>query len=559
MKKIKALGQQASGRYVRRASVALGVCRAVIISGAFSGCVLGRMLTAGPDYEEPKLDLPSSFPHAQVANGGSGQPVDIKSSVDTKWWALFSDPLLNSLVVRSVESNLDTKVALSRIQEAKAMRATSILDFFPVVRSEASSQSYQQSSARLPFAPANLLQIDLYNAELNASWELDLFGRLRRIYESNDAAVDAAEAGHRDVIVSVIGQVATSYVEMRGLQEQLIIARKNAGNQSETLRLTQVLQVGGRGTELDTSRAEAQLQQTLSMIPNLEARLQYAKNRIAVLLGKNPGELDSELGDVKPIPNMTKQIAIGNPAELIRRRPDVRMMERSLAASTAKVGVAVSDLFPRVSFSGNLGYEARTVSDFGIDATVYGFGPRLSWAAFDIGRVFNQISAAEANVEGQLAQYKQMVLRALEEADNALILYGREMQAMGHLERAAEASDKATKIARERFETGVSDFLTVLDSERRQLEVDTSLAQAQTRVTLALVGIYRALGGGWEAVGNDANQGEGKDGGNEGSGNSDTLKTDTASTDNPESKGQSVEQDAEQAATELSPKNDLAS
>ena len=559
MKKIKALGQQASGRHVRRASVALSVCRAVIISGAFSGCVLGRMLTAGPDYEEPKLDLPSSFPHAQVANGGSGQPVDIKSSVDTKWWALFSDPLLNSLVLRSVESNLDTKVALSRIQEAKAMRATSILDFFPVVRSEASSQSYQQSSARLPFAPANLLQIDLYNAELNASWELDLFGRLRRIYESNDAAVDAAEAGHRDVIVSVIGQVATSYIEMRGLQEQLIIARKNAGNQSETLRLTQVLQVGGRGTELDTSRAEAQLQQTLSMIPNLEARLQYAKNRIAVLLGKNPGELDSELGDVKPIPNMTKQIAIGNPAELIRRRPDVRMMERSLAASTAKVGVAVSDLFPRVSFSGNLGYEARTVSDFGIDATVYGFGPRLSWAAFDIGRVFNQISAAEANVEGQLAQYKQMVLRALEEADNALILYGREMQAMGHLERAAEASDKATKIARERFETGVSDFLTVLDSERRQLEVDTSLAQAQTRVTLALVGIYRALGGGWEAVGNDANQGEGKDGGNEGSGNSDTLKTDTANTDNPEPKGQYVEQDAEQAATELSPKNDLAS
>ncbi len=474
-----------------------------------SGCALSRMLTAGPDYEEPKLEVPESFPHAQVADGGSGQAVDIKSSVDAKWWELFSDPLLNSLVGRAVESNLDTKLALTRIQEAKAMRATSILDFFPVIRSEASSQSYQQSSARLPFAPANLLQIDLYNAELNASWELDLFGRLRRIYESNDAAVDAAEAGHRDVIVSVIGQVATSYVEIRGLQEQLIIARKNAGNQKETLRLTEVLQAGGRGTELDTSRAEAQLQQTLSMIPNLEARLQYAKNRIAVLLGKNPGELDAELNEIKPIPNMTKQIAIGNPAELIRRRPDVRMMERSLAASTAKVGVAVSDLFPRVSFSGNLGYEARSVSDFGIDATVYGFGPRLSWAAFDIGRVFNQISAAEANVEGQLAQYKQMVLRALEEADNALILYGREMQAMGHLERAAEASDKATKIARERFETGVSDFLTVLDTERRQLDVDTSLAQAQTRVTLALVGIYRALGGGWEAVIKDASEQQG--------------------------------------------------
>lgn len=542
MKKITALGQQASAKNVRRASVAVGICRAVIISGAFSGCVLGRMLTAGPDYEEPKLNLPESFPHAQVANGGSGQPVDIKSSSDTKWWELFSDPLLNALVVRAVESNLDTKVAFSRIQESKAMRATSVLDFFPVIRSEASSQSYQQSSARLPFAPANFLQIDLYNAELNASWELDLFGRLRRIYESNDAAVDAAEAGHRDVIVSVIGQVATSYVEMRGLQEQLIIARKNAGNQSETLRLTQVLQAGGRGTELDTSRAEAQLQQTLSMIPNLDARLQYAKNRIAVLLGKNPGELDAELGDVKPIPNMTKQIAIGNPAELIRRRPDVRMMERSLAASTAKVGVAVSDLFPRVSFSGNLGYEARKVSDFGIDATVYGFGPRLSWAAFDLGRVFNQISAAEANVDGQLAQYKQMVLRALEETDNALILYGREMQAMGHLERAADASDRATKIARERFETGVSDFLTVLDTERRQLDVDTSLAQAQTRVTLALVGIYRALGGGWEVVGNDVNQVESKSGGNQGSGDSDTLKTDTANTDNPEPKGQSVEQ-----------------
>lgn len=476
------------------------LCRSIFVSVALSGCALSRMLTAGPDYEEPKLEVPESFPHAQVVDGGSGQAVDIKSSVDAKWWELFSDTLLNSLVGRAVESNLDTKLALTRIQEAKAMRATSILDFFPVIRSEASSQSYQQSSARLPFAPANLLQIDLYNAELNASWELDLFGRLRRIYESNDAAVDAAEAGHRDVIVSVIGQVATSYVEIRGLQEQLIIARKNAGNQKETLRLTEVLQAGGRGTELDTSRAEAQLQQTLSIIPNLEARLQYAKNRIAVLLGKNPGELDAELGEIKPIPNMTKQIAIGNPAELIRRRPDVRMMERSLAASTAKVGVAVSDLFPRVSFSGNLGYEARSASDFGIDATVYGFGPRLSWAAFDIGRVFNQISAAEANVEGQLAQYKQMVLRALEEADNALILYGREMQAMGHLERAAEASDKATKIARERFETGVSDFLTVLDTERRQLDVDTSLAQAQTRVTLALVGIYRALGGGWETV-----------------------------------------------------------
>jgi multidrug efflux system outer membrane protein len=344
-----------------------------------------------------------------------------------------------------------------------------------------------------------LREIDLYSAGFDATWELDIFGRVRRGVESNDAEIERAVAERRDLLVIVSAEVARTYVELRGTQGRLAVARRNAQNQRDTLEVVDSRVRGGTANELDLARARAQLASTVAQIPGLEATAARAIHRLGVLVGEPPTALVRELSAPRPIPTLPPVLQIGDPGALVQRRADIRAADHALHAATARVGVAKADFFPRVSFNGRVALEANVLKDLGKAGNEsYAFGPSISWAAFDMGRVNAYYQAAGARAEAAHARYRQTVLLALEDVESSLVTFGRERTRRELLREAASANETAAELARERYRNGLADFLTVLDAERRVLESDDQLAEGETRTASALVAVYKALGGGWQ-------------------------------------------------------------
>jgi outer membrane protein, multidrug efflux system len=343
---------------------------------------------------------------------------------------------------------------------------------------------------------------NVFSAGFDVAWEADLFGRLRSDRQAAAATVLAGEAGVRAAQVSVAAEVARNYFELRGLQEQLRVAKASLETQQAALKLVQARQSVGRGTAFDTERASALVQTTAAAVPALEAAAARTRYRIAVLTGQTPSALDVTLSASKPLPGL-KSVALGNigsPESLLRRRPDVAVAEAQLAAAAARVGVARSALFPRITLGGTIGLNAGRVSDLGdSSAFVYNLGANLLWSLLDFGRVRAQIMASEARSEAAAIGYEKAVLGALEETEGALSTYNRTQQQSDSLFSAAQSASKAAEIARARFDVGSSDFLAVLDAERELLAARDRLAQAQTAAALSVVGVYKALAGGWTA------------------------------------------------------------
>lgn len=444
----------------------------------------------GPDYKPPATDPAPQFD--QVDAGAFST-----ESAVAQFWTQFEDHTLQRLVDDALSSNHDLRIALTRVAEARALRGESRLDLAPTVTAGAGYSDQRLADAQL--TPGTPRDQKLYDAGFDAFWELDFFGRIRRSVEASNAELDVAEAGLRDAQVIVTAEVTRSYFELRGQQLQLDVARRNVDNQRETLELTSIRLEAGRGTELDTSRAQAQLSGTLASIAPLEAAVARSIHRLGVLTGREPGALRDILTPSQELPEIPRIAAVGDPAGLLRRRPDIRVAERELAASTARIGVAVADLFPRVSFTGSVGYVAANSGDLGDSGSdTYFIAPGISWAAFDLGRVRARIAGARARADGDLLRYQQTVLRALEETENSLVTHARARQRLEHAETAARASGTAAGIARDRFEGGVSDFLQVLDAERSQLEAEDRLAQTRTEAATSLIAVYKSLGGGWE-------------------------------------------------------------
>ena len=458
------------------------------------GVTLLNACAVGPDYKMPVTDAPKTFSQADTPEfSGKG--------VEVVWWALFRDKELTALVDQTVQHNFNLQAARANIREARALYLQAALNLAPIVTSHANYTDQKRSLGamnNLSYAPRGL---QLYNVGFDALWEIDLFGRVRRNVEASSDEVEAQEATLRDLSVSLIAEVARNYFQLRGLQNELAVAKKNAENQSKTLEITGVRLEGGRGTELDTSRAAAQLDSTRAIIPPLESAMYRTMHRLSVLTGQLPGALTQKLSQSAPLPRIPETIQIGNPAELLRRRPDIRIAERMLAAATAGIGIATADLFPRVTFVGTIALEASKLSAVGAGGSdSYSLGPRITWAFLDMGRVYARIKAADASAEASLAQYRQTVLGALEETENALVNYNRERARQVLLASAANASIRAEELAQFRFKEGVSDFLTVLDAQLRLLQDQERLAQSETATATALAALYKALGGGWETV-----------------------------------------------------------
>jgi len=448
-----------------------------------AGCAVG------PDYREPTLELPQRFDSAETNRYSNGD-ADL-----ARFWTVFGDAQLDKLVSRALYTNHDLRVALARVNEARALRGAARLDLAPTVTAGAGYADQRLSASQTGAGPRN---VSGYDASFDAFWELDLFGRTRRALEASNAELEAAAADLGDVEVSLVAELSRTYFELRGNQQRLAVAGRNVANQTETLALTQARLEGGAGTELDTSRATAQLASTRASIAPLQAAVARAIHRLGVLSGLTPDALRAELELPADLPLVPELTAVADPAQLLRRRPDIRVSERELAAATARIGVAVADLFPRVTFTGSIGVAATSFSGLNDSGSGTHFiGPGISWAAFDLGRVRAQIAAARARGDGALAHYEQTVLRALQETEDALVTHARSRDRLRELTQAANASQTAARLARLRYENGAVDFLQVLDAERSLLQAEDSLAQSRAETATSLVSVYKALGGGW--------------------------------------------------------------
>ena len=457
----------------------------IFVGALLTGCAVG------PNYHRPAETVDAHFVNASETGLAEGDPAE-------RYWATFGDPLLTQLVEDAVVHNPDLQAATANLRAARAARRLAGFDQYPTVTGNAAYAKVLESSQELPGYTFNQREFDTAQAGFDGLWELDLFGRVRRNVEAARAEVGAAEATLRDARVSVIAEVARDYFILRGLQDQLSLTRRNADNQASTVKLTFTRLEAGRGNELDTSRAVAEYQTTLSTIPTLEASIATTVYRISVLTGRAPTALSEQLSAAAPLPALPAFAAIGTPERLLRRRPDVRVAERQLAAATASIGVAMGDLFPKVTLVGEVGYWAPSFGQFGqSQARFFQAGPSISWAAFDMGRVLARIGEARAQTDAAVASYQSAVLNALSDAEGTMITYGRSQSRRVALQIAATASDKAADLAEQRFEGGLIDFLEVLDAQRTALSAELLLSQSRTDSATALIAVYKALGAGW--------------------------------------------------------------
>ncbi|AKF46534.1 efflux transporter outer membrane subunit [Pseudomonas fragariae (ex Marin et al. 2024)] len=441
----------------------------------------------GPDYQAP-----ATAP-AKLASAAQGN-YD-RSKVDRVWWQQFEDPTLNKLVARSLDGNRDLRVAFARLKSARAIRDDVANDVMPVVTSRASSDI---GKGQQPGITERRVNSERYDLGLDMAWEVDLFGRIQRQLEASDADQDAAEANLYQLQVTLIAEVVDAYGQLRGAQLREAIARDNLKNQQSSQDVTTQLRDAGVGNELDVVRAEARLAAVEATVPQLQAEQARQRNRIATLLGERPENLSVDLSPSK-LPAIAKALPIGDPTQVLRNRPDIRAAERQLAASTARIGVATADLFPRVSLSGFLGFTAGRGSQIGSSAArAWSLGPSITWAAFDLGSVRAQIRSADADAEGALANYEQQVLLALEESENAFSDYDKRQQRLVSLMRQSDASRSAARLASVQYREGTADFLVLLDAERERLAAEDAQAQAEIELYRGIVAIYKALGGGWQ-------------------------------------------------------------
>ena len=452
---------------------------------ALSACAVG------PDYHAP--DVAPAHIERAAATGFD------QSRFQAAWWRQFDDPTLDALVGEALSENRELRIAFARLRAARSIRDDVTNDRFPTVTAGAGAE---YGEAQQPGFGEERSSIERYDLGLDMAWELDLFGRVQRRIEASEAQSEAAEAELYQLQVSLIAELVDAYGQLRGAQLRERIARENLENQRNSHRLTEQLRDAGVGNELDVLRADARLAATQASLPQLQAQQTRATNRIATLLGQRADKLSVDLTP-RELPAIAKALPIGDPTELLRRRPDILAAERQLAAATANVGVATADLFPRVSLSGFLGFIAGRGSQIGSSAAqAWGVAPSITWAAFDMGSVRARLRGAEADAEGALASYEQQVLLALEESENAFSDYSRAQERLLALLRQSGASRAAAEQAAIRYREGTVDFLVLLDAERERLAAEDAQAQAEVEVYRGVVGLYKALGGGWQLASN---------------------------------------------------------
>jgi NodT family efflux transporter outer membrane factor (OMF) lipoprotein len=446
----------------------------------------------GPDYHAPSQSMPEAWksPPTTQASVTVQKPVEV-----ARWWTTFHDPTLDSLIQRATASNLTLEVATQRIREARGTVGIVRAGLWPNVNANADYARTGGGSQKWKSE---------WQAGLDAAWEIDVFGGVRRSVEEANANLQASVEDRRDVLVTLLGEVASDYILLRGEQQEVIIAYENLDVQQRNATLTRDKVALGTGTELDVVQAEAQVASTTAVIAGFETTEQQTIHALSVLLALPPRALDEELQPRGPVPDPPAVVPVGLPSDLLRRRPDIRRAERQLAAQTAAIGVATADLFPKFSLTGSFGYSARRIDLLGNwNGTNWSFGPSATWAIFDAGRIWSNIEVQNAIAAEAMATYRQTVLSALQEVQDVLVAYAQEQHRRVALSDAVDLNQRAVALATRRYKQGLTDFLAVLDAQRNLFASQDALVQSNRAVGTDAVALYKALGGGWEVEGDD--------------------------------------------------------
>ncbi len=443
----------------------------------------------GPDYKGTMPDAPLKW-HTDISHESKERDV---SRLRANWWKLLNDPLLTKFERQAVKGNFDLKSALEKIREERALYGVSSSKLFPYITGNASgSKSRSSENAGLG------KEANLFIAGLDAGWELDLFGGIRRKKEAAIADLEAAKYSMDGVMVSMAAEVGLNYVDIRTFQARLKYAKMNLAVQQHTFDLNQSRYGAGLVDELAVQQSLYNLEHTRSLIPQLENGLSVSMNRLAVLLGEKPGTLEKELSEVRPVPSVPLGVAIGIPAEVLRHRPDVKQAERELAAATARIGIAEADLYPKFNLTGSIGLRSVMMKDLlKWGSRTFNIGPSISWNIFDANGIRRNVDAQVARQHQALIHYKSIVLKALEEVENALTAFSKEQQRRKMLELAVKAAARANTMALDRFKAGLIDFSNVLDTQRSLMSFQDELASSTGAVTSDFIRLYKALGGGW--------------------------------------------------------------
>jgi len=480
-------------RTTYRTSLALCLCLPLLTSCA-----------VGPDFLHPEPKVSSQWLGQPPAAPSETAPT--AEHTLAQWWTTFNDPQLTSLIERSMQANLNLRMAESRIRQARASMGIAGADLGPNVNTAASlTRSRTPASSRSEVVTGNLYQMGF-----DAGWEVDLFGGLRRGVEAAGADYEAALENRTDVLVSLSAEVASNYLNLRSLQQRLAIARENLKAQEHSTELPRQRFKAGFASKLDLVRAEALAATTAGQIPLLEAQTRQTIYSLSLLLGGEPSALLEELTPDAPLPAAQAAVPVGLPSDLLLRRPDIRRALAKMHAATARIGVAKADLFPKFTISGALGYQnANSNSLFNTASSFWSLGPALNWPLFDMGRTRANLELKKAVQEEELLAYEQTVLNALREVENALIASTKEEEHRQAMVQAVAANRSAVELATALYTAGQNDFLAVLDAQRSLYAAEDALAQSSRTVSTNLVALFKALGGGWQTEETVAKDGSG--------------------------------------------------
>lgn len=445
----------------------------------------------GPEYGTPCAPTADRWIDADAAHVNSDE------TPSASWWAVFNDPVLDELIAAASRQNLGMQEAGERILEARARLAVARGGLFPQTQEAFGTFTHTQMSRTIA-KPIKVPFYDDWATGLNASWELDFWGRFRRGVEAAEADMQAAVEDYRDVLVLLQAEVAAAYLQIRVVQERIALARRNVQLQENTLALAELRFREGKTTKLDVTQAQENLAATRALVPQLDVALRESQNALCVLLGVPPYDLQSELG-FRPIPAAPPQAAVGIPAQLLARRPDVRRAERLVAAQSARIGIAEADLYPRIAITGTIGYESTNLSSLFQGTSLIGsVGPGFRWNILNYGRIRSNVRAEEARLRQLVLKYQEVVLKADQEVENAINRFLRAQERVRFLEDGVAAANESVALAESQYQVGKVDFQRLLDSQRALVQFQDQLTAARGEVVVSLVAIYKALGGGWQ-------------------------------------------------------------
>lgn len=459
---------------------------------AFYGCA-----AVGVDYVSPKTDMPSAW-HTQLKGGKTADD----EAVLNRWWAVFGDETLNSLADMAVKNNLDLKSAYYAVTSAKAKLKMTEADKLPTFSATGSATGYHYGDKSLKDR-----NVDSYAAGLDAAWEIDVFGGVKRSIEVSSAELGSYQEAMRDVMVSLLAETAQNYINVRAYQDRIKLAEEDVRIKQELYEIALRKYQTGVSDASDTQQAEYNLEYAKTTVHTYNIGLEEAYNRLAVLTGQKPGALHDMLSKKGILPSIPKSVVTGIPADIIRRRPDIREAERNLAAQTARIGVAEADKYPTFTLGGSIGYQAGSIGSlFNTSNSTLSIGPSFKWAVFDLGAIKQNVSAQTETQKQYLAKYEQAVLTAMEDVENAMTSYDQESSKNAQLKKAYDSASAAYDLARKKYQAGVSDYTDVATAEAAYINYHDQLIQSTANADVYVVSLYKALGGGWNTAEGQGNK-----------------------------------------------------